>query len=147
MITERSATTDSPGIYNFCDFEAKLKGSPGPTIALHIVPVFIMEPLLCACGREFYQTGALATHRRSCQGSKRKVEFALQSISKEKWKKIKTGHHSSNTSVQTDSGPSHFSHAGTSDVIEVCDAKMKPFSNFTGSFIYCFIDSARSAAA
>ncbi|KZP02296.1 hypothetical protein FIBSPDRAFT_770925, partial [Athelia psychrophila] len=57
-----------------------------------------MEPLLCVCGREFHQTGAFASHRRSCQNTKRKIDCALQSISQEKWKKRRTVSHSHNIS-------------------------------------------------
>lgn len=41
------------------------------------------------CGRDFGQAGALATHRRSCQGSKRKVEDALKGGIAHLWKKTK----------------------------------------------------------
>lgn len=50
-----------------------------------------LEPgLKCiGCGRDFAQPGALATHRRSCQGSKRKVEDALKGGLAHLWKKTK----------------------------------------------------------
>lgn len=100
------------------------------------------QVLFCACGRDFYTPGALANHRRSCAGAKRKVESALQGMNPEKWKKRKsTASRSltvnSNTQVYSEPGPSHGigtsdapeSIAATPDIrVEVCDAKLKALS-------------------
>lgn len=64
------------------------------------------QALFCSCGRNFYQTGALANHRHSCKGAKRKVETALQGMTQEIWKKRKkTALTQISSSIQADSEP------------------------------------------
>lgn len=50
------------------------------------------EPLVCLCGHTFPQSGALACHKWSCKGLKRKLEGTLESV-KKLWKKMKSSHH------------------------------------------------------
>lgn len=120
----------------------------------HIAFEFTMEEpqaLFCPCGRIFYQTGSLANHRRSCPGTKRKVESALQGMNPEKWKKKRKSAAppsltvSSSTQVYSEPGPSHVpeSIAAMPDVpVEVCDAKFRPSSTSVlqtdKKYICCF---------